>query len=781
MKVTSFFSTIIAAACAIMLSACAGKQLEADYNVVPLPYEISMETGDQQAPFILDKNTVITYSDCDSVLAKEAQFLSDFIAERTNYNLAIEPNHQGGKAISLVLLKQPVPFPECYTIKVQADSIIIEAPNPSGIFYGIQTIRKAIPADAKNATITFPAATINDKPRFGYRGMHLDVARHFFTIEEVKQYIDLLALHNMNRFHWHLTDDQGWRVEIKKHPRLTEVGSVRHRTLKGLYGSGEWVNEDYGGYYTQEQLKDVVAYAAARHITVVPEIDLPGHMLGALAAYPELGCTGGPYEVEGNWGVFDDVLCMGNDKTMEFLEDVMTEIMEIFPSKYIHIGGDECPKVRWHDCPKCQARIKAEGIKADEKHTADQKLQSWCMARVEAFLNEHGRSVIGWDELLEGDVAPNATIMSWRGSSGGIQAAQMGHDVIMTPNSHCYFDYYQTENTSREPLSIGGYVPINKVYSLEPTDGLTPEQAEHIIGVQANLWTEYISEWDGVLFRVLPRMDALSEVQWVEPDKKDYNNFAKRVESMLAYYSQKGLTFCNDVREAKMTLTPNAEEKAVIMELNVNDDAPIFYTLDGSEPSTESLQYKEPVKLTETANIKARAIRMGNIGAVTDGAVTFSKATLKPISFVSGETHSSYTYKGAPQLVDGLTGTKSWNSGLWLGFYNQNIELLIDLEEETEVKSATANCCIDLTSWIDGIQGLEAYVSTDGTNFTKAGEATFGSVMDTPSIIKTYEVTFAPVKARYVKLKVISFPGMPKGHSGEGQPGFYFIDEITVN
>jgi hexosaminidase len=305
----------------------------------------------------------------------------------------------------------------------------------------------------------------------------------------------------------------------------------------------EYDSIPYGGFYTQNEARDIVRYAAERYITVIPEVDLPGHMLAALAAYPELGCTGGPYEVATRWGIFDDVLCLGNDRTMQFLEDVMDEIVDIFPSTYIHIGGDEAPRVRWKACPKCQARIKAEGLKADHEHTAEDRLQTWCTARIEKHLNSKGRRIIGWDEILEGDIAPNATVMSWRGTEGGIKAAQMGHDVIMTPNTYCYFDYYQTEDTENEPLGIGGFVPIEKVYGMEPTASLTPEQAGHILGVQANVWTEYIPTTEHVEYMALPRMAALAEVQWTRPEKKDYEDFAARLPRLKQFYQRDGLNY----------------------------------------------------------------------------------------------------------------------------------------------------------------------------------------------------------------------------------------------
>lgn len=433
-------------------------------------------------------------------------------------------------------------------LTVKADRVTLNGQTENGVFYGIQTLRKSIPAETKATSILLPAGSIQDEPRFSYRGMHLDVGRHFFPIEFVKKYIDLLALHNMNTFHWHLTEDQGWRIEIKKYPKLTEIGAWRDRTVIGR-NTEEYDNTRYGGFYTQEQAKEIVKYAGERYITVIPEVDLPGHMLAALAAYPEMGCTGGPYEVCPHWGVFEDVLCIGNEKSMQFLEDVMAEIIDIFPSKYIHIGGDEAPRTRWEKCPKCQARIRTEKLKADKNHTAEDRLQSYCMTRIEKLLNSKGRQIIGWDEILEGDVAPNATVMSWRGSAGGIKAAQLGHDVIMTPNDYCYFDYYQSEDTRHEPFAIGGFVPLEKVYSLNPTASLTEEQAKHILGTQANLWTEYIPTSEQVEYMVLPRMAALAEVQWTQLEKKDYTNFTTRLAGLIGLYRRDGLNYREPFRQ----------------------------------------------------------------------------------------------------------------------------------------------------------------------------------------------------------------------------------------
>ena len=528
---------------------CSTPTVEADYQVVPLPRQMELT---QESPFPLTPRTLICYPADQPQLQHEAAFLSEYIAQATGYTLKTASSESAPSKSILLCLDPAIKNPEGYRLEVKADGIQLAGQTPQGLFYGLQLLRKSIPASAPGARILLPAAEIADQPRFAYRGMHLDVSRHFFPIEFVKRYIDLLALHQMNTFHWHLTDDQGWRIESKRFPRLNEVSSTRRHTVVGKAHSGEFDETPHGGLYTQEQLREVVAYAAERHITIIPEVDLPGHMLAVLAAYPELGCTGGPYEVSPDWGIFPDVLCIGNEQTFAFLEGVMDEVMDIFPSHYIHIGGDEAPRTRWHDCPKCQARIRAERLYADGKHSAEDRLQTYCMARVERYLNEHGRDIIGWDEILEGDVAPNATIMSWRGMQGGIQAARLGHDVIMTPTSYCYLDYYQSEEHNKEPLAIGGFVPVEKVYSLEPVPAeLTPEEGRHILGAQCNLWTEYIATTDHVEYMVLPRMAALCEVQWMEPEAKDYNSFLQRLPRLVPFYERDGYRYAKHLWEEK--------------------------------------------------------------------------------------------------------------------------------------------------------------------------------------------------------------------------------------
>ena len=505
------------ALCVGMIACSNNKTIKGDFGIVPLPQEVTLT---KRAPFLLNPSTKIVYSENDEKMKQNAQFLSSYIKEITGYELAIT-TQETENAINLVT-DQSIQNKEGYQLTVDAKEIRIAGSTDAGVFYGIQTIRKAIPATAQKMNIELPAAQINDYPRFAYRGMMLDVSRHFFPVDSIKTYLDILALHNQNTFHWHLSDDQGWRIEIKKYPELTQIGSKRKETVIG-HNSGKYDGKEYEGFYTQDQIRDIIKYAADRHITIIPEIDMPGHQLAALATYPDLGCTGGPYEVWGQWGISDDVICPGNEKAMQFLEDVLSEVINLFPSEYIHVGGDECPKVRWKTCPKCQARIKAEGIKRDNKHTAEEYLQSYVISRMEKFVESKGRHIIGWDEILEGGLAPNATVMSWRGMSGGIEAAKQKHNVVMTPNTYVYFDYYQSADIENEPDAIGGYLPLEKVYEFEPTKGIDPEDQKYVIGAQANLWTEYIPTFAQVEYMTLPRINAVAETQWSNPKQKIIN------------------------------------------------------------------------------------------------------------------------------------------------------------------------------------------------------------------------------------------------------------------
>ena len=498
--------------------------LVANYNVVPQPQEIKQV---KSKPFMLTASTTIVSLNDSEEMRRNAQFLKEYIADACKLNLALDSKKSTS---SIILAIDPkIKNSEGYSIVVNSKGVVIKGATAQGVFYGVQTLRKSLPITTVAGSIELAPVVIDDAPRFGYRGMMLDCARHFFPLEFVKRYIDLLAMHNMNVFHWHLTEDQGWRLEIKKYPELTQKGSIRQGTQVG-HNDGVFDGVPYGGYYTQEQAREIVEYARQRYITVIPEFDIPGHTKAALACYPELGCTGGPYQVARSWGVFQDVLCLGKDETFPFVQDVLDEIMDIFPSKVIHIGGDEAPTVAWEQCPLCQKKMKEEGV--DAKH-----FQGYFTNRIEKYLNSKGHSIMGWDEILEGKISTTATVMSWRGAEPGIQAALKGHDVVMTPNTHTYFDYYQADDKEEKKLGlIGGLSTVENVYNYNPTPSVLPDSVrKHILGVQANLWTEYIAGKDIAEYQILPRMAALAEVQWTT-QPKNYEGFKERLTRFVSFY-----------------------------------------------------------------------------------------------------------------------------------------------------------------------------------------------------------------------------------------------------
>jgi len=535
MKTYSFFLLVVL----FLASSCEKAEIQ-ELKIIPQPQEISFG----YSSFLLNSGTIIAYEDNEELLKQQAEYLSELIEKSINLKLNIKPISEVGEHGTIVIKflgDKSYLGDEGYKLQIDNDNILIFAATERGSFYGIQSLFQMILLNYGNLPSTLiPTAELTDKPRFKYRGMHLDVGRHMFPVEFIKKYIDLLAFYKFNTFHWHLTEDQGWRIEIKKYPKLTEVGAWRKETLIGHGGKKphEYDGKPYGGFYTQNEIREIVSYAAKRQITIIPEIEMPGHSLAALASYPELACTPGPFEVATRWGVFKDIYCT-KEETFEFLENVLLEVMELFPSKYIHIGGDEAPKTRWKECSICQENIKQEGLKDEHE------LQSYFIQRIEKFLNSHGRNIIGWDEILEGGLAPNATVMSWRGTEGGIAAAKQNHNAIMTPGSHCYFDHYQS-NPKTEPLAIGGFTTLEKVYSYEPIPNtLNSEEAKHILGTQGNVWTEYMETSDYVEYMVLPRMAALSEVNWTSPDSKDWQLFQNKIQQHFIIYDMLGYDYCD--------------------------------------------------------------------------------------------------------------------------------------------------------------------------------------------------------------------------------------------
>ena len=535
-------NTLLTLLTVVLALSCRENGQPQPFSVIPMPNDVTLAEGS----FNVAGALVSVDENLDEASAKAVKAFSETLETVTGKPMT---GKRGG-VIRFGL--NPNMGTEEYFLQVKPDGVNVEASAFGGFFYAIQTLKQMLPAEVygnqkANAAWLLPCVTILDAPRFDYRGIHLDPCRHFWTVEETKRYIDIAAAYKLNRLHWHLTEDQGWRMEIKKYPKLTEVGAWRNGTCIGKdFDSNDGIR--YGGFYTQDEMREIVAYAAERNVTVIPEVDLPGHMVAALAAYPELGCTGGPYEVWTRWGVSEDVLCVGKEETFTFLEDVLTEVMDIFPSEYINIGGDECPKNRWRNCPLCQARIKELGLKAHDNFTAEEELQCYVTSRIQKFLNEHGRKIIGWDEILEGSLAPGATVMSWRGTEGGIRAADLGFDVVMTPNEYMYIDYYQSRERDKEPLCIGGYVPVEKVYSYEPYEGMTPGTEDHILGVQANLWTEYVTTPEFLEYMLLPRMCALSEVQWCNADRKDYTRFDNSLDHTFKMLDVMGYTYAKHVR-----------------------------------------------------------------------------------------------------------------------------------------------------------------------------------------------------------------------------------------
>lgn len=767
----------VAVICGV-ISACSRQAVTAEYNVIPLPRDIKDGTG---GDFLLDSSAVICFQPQDSVLGNEAALLSEYISVLTGNTLAVVASEQPEGAIELMLDSARLE-PEAYVMTVGSDRITITGGSPAGVFYGIQTLRKSIPPSEGKQDVRFPSVTISDSPRFAYRGAHLDASRHFFPVDSVKVFIDILALHNINRFHWHITDDQGWRIEIKKHPRLAEEGSVRNGTCVG-HDMSTSDSVPYGGFYTQDDAREIVEYAAARHITVIPEIDMPGHMLGALKVYPELGCTGGPYEVWQRWGVSEDVLCAGNDSVLGFIDDVLGEIIDIFPSEYIHVGGDECPKARWKNCPKCQARARELGLKATAEWSVEEQLQSYLIRHAAEFLASHGRRMIGWDETLEGGLAPGAVVMSWRDENGGKTAARLGHDAVMTPTSHMYFDYYQTlDRGGDEPDAAGGYIPVEKVYGFNPVPAsLTDEEKAHIIGVQANLWTEYIPTFSGVQYAELPRMAALCEVQWCDAASRDYGKFVRRLPRLLAHYRANGYRYARHVYNVSGSLVPRTAEHDIRVTLTTVDDADIFYTLDGSTPTGESLRYGGPFSLDSSCTVRAVAIRPDMTSDVFIDSVNFNKATCCDI-VLAADPHRNYAGHGASTLVDGITGTEFYSDGCWLGFQNEDLDAVIDLGATTEVSTVTIRNYVEPGAWIYDTSGIEISLSSDGESFTPVALRDFPVDSAMLRQIRVHRLDFTPRSARFVRVKAGSVRRIPEWHSlAAGYPAFIFVDEIAVD
>ncbi|MFA8298747.1 MAG: family 20 glycosylhydrolase [Hyphomicrobiales bacterium] len=656
---------------------------------------------------------------------------------------------------------------EGYIIGVDK-AINIKAKDNTGCFYAIQSLLQLLPPDFysenKADEYIIPLAFISDNPRFKYRGMHLDVCRHFFSVDFIKRYLDMMAMYKMNRFHWHLTEDQGWRIEIKKYPKLTDIGAWRI----------EKDGTKYGGYYTQEQIKEIVDYASKLNITVIPEIELPGHSLAALAAYPELSCNDGTYKVENNWGIFPDVYCPGKESTFVFLQNVLDEITPLFPSEYIHIGGDECPKTRWKKCPKCQKRIKDEKLKNEEE------LQSYFIQRIERYLNNKGKQIIGWDEILEGGLAPNATVMSWRGISGGIEAAESGHNVIMTPNSHCYFDHYQGD-PEFHPKAIGGYTTLKKVYDYEPIPTkLSESEGKFILGAQGNVWTEYIHTPEHVEYMMMPRMVALSEILWTRKKRRNYKKFRKNLKDHFIKFDHLGINYCKGSYKVDIIAEKDSTDNILVTLESEIPDVEIRYSLNNEQLDTSANIYSKPFTINESVLIKAAIFENNAIKEkCSELEYTKHKGVDKKISFKEKAEHN-YSGKGLNNAIDGFKGSKIYKDGYWQGFYNKDIVAVIDLEKTTKVDSVECGFIHKPKSWIFEPSTIDILTSNDGIKYNKVNSYHPKSQKDLESL--SIQRVNIPVNkdCQYLKLIAKGVKTMPSWHPASGEPAYLFIDEIVI-
>ncbi|RYU92969.1 glycoside hydrolase family 20 protein [Emticicia agri] len=760
------------------------------YAIIPKPLELTPLAGE----FTIDTQTKILIPKG----AADIRPLAEMLAERVVITSGIQlPIEEADISNSLVPANKTIVFApykeqvmnkmlgdEDYILKADAKGVILAGATGKGEFYALQSLLQLLPPQIFSSSLekgvkwTVPACTIFDRPRYGHRGGMLDVARHFFPVSFVKKYIDLLALHKMNKFHWHLTDDQGWRIEIKKYPKLTEIGSKRKESMKGHYNDWKFDGTPHGGFYTQTEIKEVIAYAQKKFITIIPEIEMPGHALAALASYPELGCTekslkGGPYEVTGIWGVHDDVFCP-TETTFRFLEDVLTEVIALFPGDYVHIGGDECPKTAWKQSAFCQALMKKEGLKDEDE------LQSYFIKHFDKFLTSKGKKIIGWDEILEGGISPNATIMSWRGVEGGIAAAQQNHDAIMTPTGFCYLDYYQSD-PSTEPLAIGGYLPLEKVYGYEPTPkALTPEQAKHILGIQANLWTEYIQTPEQAEYMLYPRASAIAETGWTSARLKDYDDFTTRLKIHFERLKYLAVNYAKSYYDITASSAMNAKSQVIVKLQSVDKAAIIRYTLDGSAPTASSAIYQPAgVVITKDGSVRAAAFsaKGEQLGKVLTKYFFINKATGRKYTLVNQP--KNYTGGETYGLTNGVKGEDA-NSATWIGFEGKDLDVTIDLGQAMDVNKVSFAFKGASDSWIMLPTEVEVSVSNDGKKFTSVKKIPMAATPPKGSAVQQLGVAVDSKKARYVRVFAKNYGKLPDNHPGNGNPAWLFVDEIAI-
>lgn len=760
--------------CPLLAVAC-NKRVVADYNVIPQVQNLSVKDGDV---YVFDSSRKLVYDNQDSRRSLElfAQDLEELVGIRPSVAAGTSEDAKDNVYFTLGLQDGRK---EAYSINVSSDGILVRAVSPEGIYRATRTLLKSVGTE-KTSSVEFPSAEVSDWPRFGYRGLMLDVSRHFSDVEMVKRTIDMLALHQLNIFHWHLTDDQGWRIEIKSHPELTEVGAWRDDTVVGRYLGGTDYPTDgkrHGGFYTQEQIREIVAYAKERYIEIIPEIDLPGHTSAVLAAYPQLGCEDKEYKVANRWGVIRDVLCAGNPASLDLFKDIMDEVCDLFPGKYIHLGGDECVKDRWKACPKCQKKIRELGLKDGSRYSKEDYLQSWFMGEVASYVQSKGKRVIGWDEILEGVPMDDSVIMSWRGTEGGITAARMGHDVVMTPTSDMYFDQSQTLASQLEEIPVGGFINVMKVYSYEPLPAsLTPEQQKHILGCQANVWCEYMPEERIRQYQMLPRLAALSEVQWTMPERKNYKDFLKRLPKMLSIYDHYGYNYAKHIFDVACSYSVNVEKGSLEVSLSTLGNDPIYYTLDGTSPQTKkAMLYDDtPIVISSPSELKVSVLRNGKF---TKEETLFNldcnKATFKKVN-ISTTLNIMQAHLPHEILTDGIVGSLRCDDYRWMSCTGR-MSLILDLGKS---ESFSRIGWVALNSQSENIlvpQNVKIQISEDGKQYCTILDIEKNHEIKAEQSVERISEEVGAQTARYIKMDFDSYK-----YPDKTSPSWVFLSELIV-
>lgn len=760
--------------CPLLAVAC-NKRVVADYNVIPQVQNLSVKDGDV---YDFDSSRKLVYDNQDSRRSLElfAQDLEELVGIRPSVAAGTSEDAKDNVYFTLGLQDGGK---EAYTINVSSDGILVRAVAPEGIYRATRTLLKSVGTE-KTSSVEFPSAEVSDWPRFGYRGLMLDVSRHFSDVEMVKRTIDMLALHQLNIFHWHLTDDQGWRIEIKSHPELTEVGAWRDDTVVGRYLGGTDYPTDgkrHGGFYTQDQIREIVAYAKERYIEIIPEIDLPGHTSAVLAAYPQLGCEDKEYKVANRWGVIRDVLCAGNPASLDLFKDIMDEVCDLFPGKYIHLGGDECVKERWKACPKCQRKIRELGLKDGSRYSKEDYLQSWFMGEVASFVQSKGKRVIGWDEILEGVPMDDSVIMSWRGTEGGITAARMGHDVVMTPTSDMYFDQSQTLASQLEEIPVGGFINVMKVYSYEPLPAsLTPEQQKHILGCQANVWCEYMPEERIRQYQILPRLAALSEVQWTMPERKNYKDFLKRLPKMLSIYDHYGYNYAKHIFDVACSYSVNVEKGYLEVSLSTLGNDPIYYTLDGTSPQTKkAMLYDDtPIVISSPSELKVSVLRNGKFTKEeTLFKLDCNKATFKKVN-ISTTLNIMQAHLPHEILTDGIIGSLRCDDYRWMSCTGR-MSLVLDLGKS---ESFSRIGWVALNSKSENIlvpQNVKIQISEDGKQYCTILDIEKNHEIQAEQSVERISEEVGAQTARYIKMDFDSYK-----YPDKTSPSWVFLSELIV-